>query len=95
MSAAITLNIIGALRNPLHEARELEHAKITKQLERKIRKLSKQSKDDSLTLAEKIAIKAQAKPLAVQLHRHKLNFHSFVLNGQESFDGVEDAKPVL
>jgi hypothetical protein len=88
MSAAFTLNIIGALRNPHHEARELEHTKITKQLERKIKKLNNQSKADSLTLAEKIAIKAQAKPLAEQLLRHKLNFHTFVLDGPE---GAGDA----
>lgn len=81
MSAAISLNIIGAIRNPLHDAREIEHCKITKQLERKIRKLNKQSKDDALTLADKIAIKAQIKPLAEQLHSHKLNFHSYILDG--------------
>lgn len=78
MTAVHSLNIQGALRNTQREVREAEHTKITKQLDRKIKRLVKRSKDDSLTLAEKLALKAQAKPLADQLHQHKLNFFSFV-----------------
>jgi hypothetical protein len=78
MSIALSLVIQNALRNPERDARELEHSKITKQLERKIKQLVKRSKDDSLTLAEKLALKAQSKPLADQLFKHKLNFFAFV-----------------
>lgn len=78
MSTTTSLSILAALRDPERDVREAEHTKITKQLERQINKLKKQSKNDSLTLAEKIAIKAQIKPLADQLHQHKLNFFSFI-----------------
>jgi len=78
MSTSTSLNILIALRDPQRDEREAEHTKITKQLERKIRKLNLQSKGYSLTLAEKLAIKAQVKPLADQLHQHKLNFFTFI-----------------
>lgn len=78
MSIPFSLNILAALRDPQRDVREAEHTKITKKLERQIRKLNLQSKGDSLTLAEKLAIKAQVKPLADQLHQHKLNFFSFI-----------------
>lgn len=78
MSTSTSLNILAALRDPQREAREAEHTKITTQFERQIKKLNQQSKDNSLTLAEKIAIKAQAKSLADQLQQHKLNYYSFI-----------------
>ncbi|MDF9778984.1 hypothetical protein [Pseudomonas baetica] len=78
MSTPSSLSILAALRDPQRDVREAEHTKITKQLERQIRKLNLQSKADSLTMAEKIAIKAKVKPLADQLHKHKLNFFSFI-----------------
>jgi hypothetical protein len=78
MSTPSSLNTLPTLRDPQRDVREAEHTKITKQLERQIRKLNLQSKADSLTLAEKLAIKAKVKPLADQLHQHKLNFFSFI-----------------
>lgn len=73
---------------------EAEHAKIAKDLTRKINKFNKKSKAADL-LADKIALKQQVKVLEEALRQHKLNFFDFVCAAPPAMPHFETGSPVF
>lgn len=73
---------------------EAEHAKVSKDLTRKINKINKLSKAAGL-LADKIALKQEVKVLEEALRQHKLNFFDFVCAAPPAMPHFETGAPVF